>query len=80
VPDGFATTAEAFRDFLRENGLDTRIGEALNALDIKDSVWRHQGARVARACAVTLRHAMPQHEAAPRCAARQRAIRALAHA
>jgi pyruvate,water dikinase len=40
VPDGFATTAEAFRDFLRENGLDTRISEALDALDTKDTKVR----------------------------------------
>jgi pyruvate,water dikinase len=36
VPDGFATTAEAFRDFLRDNGLERRIHERLAALDVDD--------------------------------------------
>jgi pyruvate,water dikinase len=37
VPNGFATTAEAFRLFLAENGLDKRIGEALSQLDVADT-------------------------------------------
>ncbi len=36
VPGGFATTAEAFRDFLAFEGLDKRIEHALLALDIED--------------------------------------------
>jgi len=36
VPDGFATTAEAYRDFLAVNGLDARIAERLGALDTED--------------------------------------------
>ena len=36
VPGGFATTALAFRDFLRESGLDKRIDTALRELDIED--------------------------------------------
>ena len=36
VPDGFATTADAYREFLAHDGLDTRIGEALDALDADD--------------------------------------------
>ncbi len=36
VPGGFATTAEAYRDFLAENGLDKRIETALSALDVED--------------------------------------------
>jgi pyruvate,water dikinase len=36
VPGGFATTAEAYRDFLAAGGLDQRIEEALGALDIRD--------------------------------------------
>ena len=40
VPDGFATTAEAFRLFLSENGLDSRIKEALDALDVSDTKAR----------------------------------------
>ncbi|MDO4264470.1 MAG: PEP/pyruvate-binding domain-containing protein, partial [Deinococcus sp.] len=36
VPGGFATTADAFRLFLRENDIETRIGERLGALDVND--------------------------------------------
>src|SRR5256714_1492611 len=36
VPGGFATTAQAFREFLAANGLDQRIAEALRHLDSKD--------------------------------------------
>ena len=36
VPNGFATTAQAFRDYLDYNSLKGRIGEALEALDVDD--------------------------------------------
>ena len=36
VPDGFATTAEAFRLFLREGGLEGRIHERLKTLNVDD--------------------------------------------
>ncbi len=36
VPGGFATTAHAFREFLRQDGLDARIAERLAALDADD--------------------------------------------
>ena len=36
VPDGFATTAEAFRVFLREGQLEERIAEKLEHLDVDD--------------------------------------------
>ena len=36
VPDGFATTAYAFREFLAHNGLADRIGDRLRALDVDD--------------------------------------------
>lgn len=36
VPDGFATTAEAFRLFLRESRLEQRIHARLSALDVED--------------------------------------------
>ncbi len=36
VPGGFATTAEAYRDFLAHQGLAGRINEALDALDVDD--------------------------------------------
>ena len=36
VPGGFATTAEAFRVFLKNNDLDKRIQQRLDALDADD--------------------------------------------
>jgi pyruvate,water dikinase len=36
VPSGFATTAAAYRQFLRQDRLDTRIATALAALDVED--------------------------------------------
>ena len=36
VPGGFATTAQAYRDFLAISGLDARIAEALSDLDVED--------------------------------------------
>ncbi len=36
VPDGFATTAEAYRDFLAATGLDRTISEILAKLDTRD--------------------------------------------
>ena len=36
VPDGFATTAQAYRDFLAQDGLAGRIDEALAKLDVDD--------------------------------------------
>ena len=36
VPGGFATTAQAFRDFLEQNRLTDRIRQALDALDVED--------------------------------------------
>ena len=36
VPTGFATTAHAFREFLKHDGLDARIQAKLAALDIED--------------------------------------------
>ena len=36
VPNGFATTAEAFRRFLKHNSLEQRINEELNTLDVND--------------------------------------------
>ena len=36
VPGGFATSAQAYRDFLAHQGLDTRIEGALAALDVED--------------------------------------------
>jgi len=36
VPNGFATTADAYREFLSYKGLDERIQGALDALDVED--------------------------------------------
>jgi len=36
VPDGYATTVHAYRDFLRQDGLDARIQQALQGLDVDD--------------------------------------------
>ena len=36
VPGGFATTAQAYRDFLKHDGLGDRISKALAALDVDD--------------------------------------------
>jgi len=36
VPNGFATTAQAYRDYLTHNDLETRIREALTQLDVDD--------------------------------------------
>src|SRR5437870_974911 len=36
VPGGFATTAEAFREFLAAEGLDKRIADKLKSLDCED--------------------------------------------
>src|ERR1700755_3211583 len=38
VPGGFATTAQAYRDFLVQGGLDARIRETLSTLDVNDVV------------------------------------------
>ena len=36
VPGGFATTAEAYREFLSQSGLNEKIKKALDELDIED--------------------------------------------
>ncbi len=36
VPPGFATTAEAYRDFLNHNGLTQKISETLKTLNVSD--------------------------------------------
>lgn len=36
VPNGFATTAQAYRDFLQHDGLEARINAELDQLDIED--------------------------------------------
>ena len=36
IPNGFATTARAYRDFLEHNDLEGRIRQALDVLDVDD--------------------------------------------
>jgi len=36
VPGGFATTAQAYRDFLAQDGLNARIATELSGLDVED--------------------------------------------
>jgi|TARA_R110001599_G_scaffold192380_9_gene387718 pyruvate,water dikinase len=38
VPGGFATTAQAYRDFLEQSGLNKRINDVLDALNVDDVV------------------------------------------
>src|ERR1700760_3600165 len=38
VPGGFATTAQAYRDFLKQGGLDERIRAELASLNVDDVV------------------------------------------
>ncbi len=49
VPGGFATTAQAFRDYLAHNGLEERIREALDRLDVNDVVALAETGRTLRA-------------------------------
>ena len=47
VPGGFATTADAYRDFLAKDGLDERIQSILDALDVDDvSALAEAGPRI----------------------------------
>jgi pyruvate,water dikinase len=47
VPDGFATTADAFREFLAHDGLAARIAAALAPLDVDDvAALAATGARI----------------------------------
>ncbi|HSC09225.1 MAG TPA: PEP/pyruvate-binding domain-containing protein, partial [Steroidobacteraceae bacterium] len=47
VPQGFATTAEAYREFLAQGGLDARIAAALDGLDVDDlERLAHTGAQI----------------------------------
>ncbi|MTW21603.1 phosphoenolpyruvate synthase [Allochromatium palmeri] len=47
VPGGFATTADAYREFLAKDGLDERIQSVLDALDVEDvSALAEAGPRI----------------------------------
>jgi pyruvate,water dikinase len=63
VPDGFATTAQAYRDFLAQGGLADRINEALAKLDIDDlDRLAETGARIRGWILETPFHARLQEE------------------
>ena len=50
VPNGFAVTAEAYRYFLREAGLDAKIHDILGGLDTRDMEnLRQRGAQIRHA-------------------------------
>lgn len=49
VPDGFAVTAEAYREFLRSTGLDKKIRTLLQGLDADDAENLQQRGRAVRA-------------------------------
>ena len=48
VPGGFATTAQAYRDFLAHEGLDKRIEDALSKLNVDDVVALAEAGRLIR--------------------------------
>ncbi|MBU1424091.1 MAG: phosphoenolpyruvate synthase [Gammaproteobacteria bacterium] len=48
VPGGFATTAQAYRDFLAHDGLDKRIEQALETLDVEDVTALAEAGRAIR--------------------------------
>ncbi|WP_035383772.1 phosphoenolpyruvate synthase [Ferriphaselus sp. R-1] len=48
VPDGFATTAQAYRDFLAQDGLDQRIARTLAAVDVADVTALAEAGRTIR--------------------------------
>jgi len=50
VPDGFGVTAQGFRDFLRDTGLDTKISDLLRGLDTRDvEALRSRGSAIREA-------------------------------
>src|SRR5579872_871396 len=50
VPDGFAITADAYRQFLRFRGVDRQIADILEGLDTRDIAnLRERGQRVRQA-------------------------------
>ena len=48
VPGGFATTAQAYRDFLANDGLDKRIEQALVTLNVEDVTALAEAGRLIR--------------------------------
>ena len=48
VPGGFATTAQAYRDFLANDGLDKRIEQALVTLNVEDVTALAEAGRMIR--------------------------------
>jgi pyruvate, water dikinase len=48
VPGGFATTAQAYRDFLAHDGLDKRIEQLLVKLNVEDVTALAEAGRMIR--------------------------------
>ncbi|HEU0012369.1 MAG TPA: phosphoenolpyruvate synthase, partial [Longimicrobium sp.] len=48
IPDGFATTADAYRAFLHESGLEAVLDRAFEGLDVRDLDRLQQAGRTAR--------------------------------
>lgn len=48
VPNGFATTAYAYRQFIEESGLDARLRELFSDLDVENMANLHQRGKQAR--------------------------------
>lgn len=63
VPDGFATTAEAYREFLATDGLDRRIHEELRTLDTSDVVELAKRGRAVREAIMSTPLPKPLEEA-----------------
>jgi pyruvate, water dikinase len=63
VPGGFATTAEAFREFLRHEDLDKRINELLGKLDVEDINALREAGRTIRGWVVETPFPEPLTEA-----------------
>lgn len=67
VPQGFATTADAFREFLAHDGLDKKITSLLNQLDVENiSQLTEVGAQIRQLIINT--PFLPSFEAAVTCA------------
>src|SRR5688572_5355939 len=53
VPDGFAVTADAYRQYLRENRLDREVASILNGLDTRDVQELARRGRLVRSAIVS---------------------------
>jgi pyruvate,water dikinase len=58
IPNGFATTAHAYREFLRGSGLDVKLGQLFQGLSVDNLQHLHSVAREARS--MVLEAAIPE--------------------